>query len=108
MGATPILGLAIAEFPTDVLPLEVLQEILRGGADKAAEAGFPIVALGASAGGLEAFEEFFRHVPPDCGMAVVLVSHLDPDRVSPSPGEHSPGAVQNSTDAFVDTRHDGG
>src|SRR5205814_7375091 len=42
MGATPILGLAIATFPTDVLPLEVLHEILRGGAEKAAEAGFPI------------------------------------------------------------------
>jgi selenide,water dikinase len=42
MGATPILGLAIAAFPTDVLPLEVLQEILRGGSEKAAEAGFPI------------------------------------------------------------------
>lgn len=42
MGATPILGLAIAGFPTDKLPLEVLQEILRGGAMKAAEAGFPI------------------------------------------------------------------
>jgi selenide,water dikinase len=42
MGATPILGLAIAAFPTDVLPLEVLEEILRGGAEKAAEAGFPV------------------------------------------------------------------
>jgi selenide,water dikinase len=42
MGARPILGLAIAAFPTDKLPLEVLQEILRGGASKAAEAGFPI------------------------------------------------------------------
>jgi selenide,water dikinase len=42
MGATPILGLAIATFPTDVLPLEVLHEILRGGAEKAAEAGFPV------------------------------------------------------------------
>ena len=42
MGATPILGLAIAAFPTDKLPLEVLHEILRGGATKAAEAGFPI------------------------------------------------------------------
>lgn len=40
MGATPILGLAIAGFPTDKLPLEVLHEILRGGAEKAAEAGF--------------------------------------------------------------------
>jgi selenium donor protein len=42
MGATPILGLAIATFPTDVLPLEMLHEILRGGAEKAAEAGFPV------------------------------------------------------------------
>lgn len=42
MGATPILGLAIAGFPTDKLPLEVLGEILRGGAEKAAEAGFTI------------------------------------------------------------------
>ncbi len=42
MGATPIVGLAIAAFPTDILPLDVLQEILRGGSEKAAEAGFPI------------------------------------------------------------------
>lgn len=42
MGATPILGLAIAAFPTDKLPLETLHEILRGGAEKAAEAGFPV------------------------------------------------------------------
>jgi selenide,water dikinase len=42
MGATPILGLAIAGFPTDKLPLEVLEQILRGGADKAVEAGFPV------------------------------------------------------------------
>lgn len=42
MGATPILGLAIAAFPTDRLPLDVLEEILRGGAEKAREAGFPV------------------------------------------------------------------
>jgi selenide,water dikinase len=42
MGATPILGLAIAGFPTDKLPLDVLEQILRGGADKAVEAGFSI------------------------------------------------------------------
>lgn len=42
MGATPIVGLAIAGFPTDKLPLEVLESILRGGADKAAEAGFSV------------------------------------------------------------------
>lgn len=42
MGAIPILGLAIAAFPTGTLPLEVLEEILRGGTDKAREAGFPV------------------------------------------------------------------
>ncbi|MDX1583730.1 MAG: selenide, water dikinase SelD, partial [Thermoanaerobaculia bacterium] len=42
MGAEPILGLAIAAFPTDVLPIEVLEAILRGGVAKATEAGFPI------------------------------------------------------------------
>ena len=42
MGATPILGLAVAGFPTDRLPLTTLSEILRGGADKAIEAGFPV------------------------------------------------------------------
>jgi selenide, water dikinase len=42
MGATPILGLAIAGFPMDKLPLDVLEAILRGGADKAAEAGFSV------------------------------------------------------------------
>ena len=45
-------------------------------------ASFPIVGLGASAGGLEAFEQFFRQVSPASGMAYVLVSHLDPDHVS--------------------------
>ena len=44
--------------------------------------GFPIVGLGASAGGLEAFEQFFHHVPPDNGMAFVLISHLDPSHAS--------------------------
>ena len=43
---------------------------------------FPIVGIGASAGGLEPFEQFFRHAPIDSGMAFVLVSHLDPDHAS--------------------------
>ena len=44
--------------------------------------GFPIVGIGASAGGLEAFESFFKAMPGDSGMAFVLVSHLDPTHVS--------------------------
>jgi len=42
----------------------------------------PIVGIGASAGGLEAFEAFFRACPADTGMAFVLVPHLDPGHVS--------------------------
>jgi len=41
---------------------------------------FPVVGIGASAGGLEAFEEFFTHVPEDGGMAYVVIQHLDPTR----------------------------
>lgn len=41
---------------------------------------FPIVAIGASAGGLEALEQFLGHVPPASGMAFVVIQHLDPDR----------------------------
>lgn len=40
---------------------------------------FPIVGIGASAGGLEALEQFFANVPVDCGIAFVVVQHLDPD-----------------------------
>jgi two-component system CheB/CheR fusion protein len=43
---------------------------------------FPVVGIGASAGGLEAFIEFFEAVPENPGMAFVLVQHLPPDRES--------------------------
>ena len=38
---------------------------------------FLVVGMGASAGGLEAFEKFFGRMPPDSGLAFVLVPHLD-------------------------------
>jgi len=41
---------------------------------------FPIVGIGASAGGLEALEQFFGGVPVNSGMAYVVVQHLDPSR----------------------------
>ena len=46
--------------------------------------GFPVVGLGASAGGLAAFEAFFSGMPADVepGMAFVLVQHLAPDHKS--------------------------
>ena len=39
---------------------------------------FPIVGIGASAGGLEALEQFFQNTPQNNGMAFVVVQHLDP------------------------------
>ncbi len=43
-----------------------------------ASVSFPIVGIGASAGGLEALEQFLRRVPKGSGMAFVVVQHLDP------------------------------
>ncbi|RCJ31652.1 ATPase [Nostoc minutum NIES-26] len=43
---------------------------------------FPIVGMGASAGGLEAFAELLSHLPTDTGMAFVLVQHLSPNQKS--------------------------
>jgi two-component system CheB/CheR fusion protein len=46
--------------------------------DSATLRSFPIVGIGASAGGLEAFRRLLGALPPDTGMAYVLVQHLDP------------------------------
>jgi len=40
------------------------------------------VAIGASAGGLDAFTEILRALPPDTGMAFVVIQHLDPTHAS--------------------------
>jgi len=42
---------------------------------------FPVVGIGASAGGLEALEQFLRRVPKDSVMAIVVVQHLDPTHI---------------------------
>jgi two-component system, chemotaxis family, CheB/CheR fusion protein len=46
------------------------------------EQDFPIVGIGASAGGLDAFKKFLKAIPEDSGMAYVLVQHLDPSHQS--------------------------
>src|SRR6185436_11206164 len=43
---------------------------------------FPVVGVGASAGGLEAFSQLLQNLPPDTGMAFVLVQHLAPKHES--------------------------
>jgi two-component system CheB/CheR fusion protein len=47
-------------------------------ATKSAAQSFPIVGIGTSAGGLEALQHFFQGVPAKCGMAFVVIQHMDP------------------------------
>ncbi len=49
-----------------------------GSESESAAQKFPIVALGASAGGLEALQDFFDRMPPDSGMAFMVIQHLSP------------------------------
>lgn len=42
----------------------------------------PIVGIGASAGGLETLEQFFKVMPTNTGMSFVIVTHLDPHHKS--------------------------
>jgi len=51
----------------------------------AATSSFPIVGIGASAGGLEALEQFFGNVPENSGMAYVVIQHLDPNHIGIMP-----------------------
>jgi len=46
---------------------------------------FPIIGIGASAGGLDAFKRLLTAIPEDSGMAYVLVQHLDPSHESVLP-----------------------
>jgi two-component system, chemotaxis family, CheB/CheR fusion protein len=50
-----------------------------GGRAPGDEQAFMVVGLGGSAGGIDAFKEFLRHVPPASDMAYVVILHLSPD-----------------------------
>ncbi len=52
------------------------------GSEQSRNKSFPVVGIGASAGGLEAFRQLLEHLPTDTGMAFVLVQHLDPTHES--------------------------
>jgi two-component system CheB/CheR fusion protein len=73
--------------PEEAVPLHQEEEIEETEDEPKKEPSFPIVGVGASAGGLEAFEQFFTNMPSDDatiehGMAFVLVQHLDPTHKS--------------------------
>ena len=52
------------------------------GNEDQAHSPFPIVGIGASAGGFEAFQQLLAHLPQNTGMAFVLMQHLDPHHES--------------------------
>lgn len=52
------------------------------GTDPRLENRVPVVGIGASAGGLDAFKKFFLAMPPESGIAFVLIPHLDPNHES--------------------------
>ena len=66
-GATPA-RMGRRKSPKEVLPIS--------------SSDFPVVGLGASAGGLEAFSKLLDVLPPDSGMAFILIQHLDPTHES--------------------------
>ena len=64
---------------------KMIPEAKASGVKKAELANFPIVGIGASAGGLEALEQFFGAMPKDSGMAFIVIQHLDPTHVGIMP-----------------------
>src|SRR5881394_16659 len=62
--------------------LAVDSQLKPGAAKAAISRRFPIVGVGASAGGLDAFTQLLNNLPMDTGMAFVLVQHLDPHHES--------------------------
>ncbi len=69
-----------------------------------ADKEFPIVGIGASAGGLEALEQFFGSMPDKKGMAFVVIQHLDPNHAGIMPEllqRMTPMKVFQATDNLV-------
>jgi hypothetical protein len=75
-------------------------------AARAAGVSFPIVGIGASAGGLEAWEQFLERVPVGSGMAFVIVQHPDPTHTTPLLHRDICGSCPESK--AVASKHTGG
>lgn len=68
---------------------------------KSTNIDFPVVAIGASAGGLDAIQQLFDHLPSDSGNAYVIIQHLSPDFKSLMPellGKHTPMEIFTAED----------
>lgn len=71
------MGKSIKAKPKRATVTKIIPEVSAAPSSK--KKPFPIVGIGASAGGLEALELFLTAVPKNSGLAFVIVSHLDPN-----------------------------
>ena len=79
------------------------RRMLRRDAPLLVGSAFPVVGIGASAGGLDAFRKFFDALSPDLGMAFILIQHLDPTHQSMMVdllAGHTPMTVQQAEDGM--------
>ncbi len=68
--------------PNPEQSVDEVEQAAEGESEPSGQLGFPVVGVGASAGGLEAMEQFLQHLPADAGVAVIFVQHLSPKHVS--------------------------
>src|SRR5580692_4976371 len=68
--------------PLPVIPRKPELPLIAEESDESPDGVFPIVGIGASAGGLEAFTEMLQTLPANTGMGFVFIQHLDPKHVS--------------------------
>ncbi|MBI1249560.1 PAS domain-containing protein [bacterium] len=91
------------ESPNAICPSSTVPELSSIAQSSQRAMGFPIVAIGASAGGLEAIEEFLAKVPANPGMAFVCIMHQRPGQASLLPellGSKTSMKVQRAEDGI--------
>ncbi len=77
-------------------------EVIQNEAPDSQTLPFPVVGIGASAGGIEAYIDLLHNLPTDTGMAFVLVPHLAPDHKS-----HLVEILQSHTQLPISTIENG-
>src|ERR1035437_9548739 len=75
----------LKSFPMATSKIKSAESVKEKEAPKSDKGQFPIVGIGASAGGLEALDEFFKNMPVNTGMAFVVIQHLDPTKAGIMP-----------------------
>jgi len=86
MGGTPVVAINLVGWPRDVLPMELMREVLRGGLDVAAEAGCPVIGghtiddpepkYGMAVTGVAAPERLLRNDAAEPGLPITLTKPI--------------------------------